>query len=81
MSSGNMQYGIGGRAQYQLQKLIMQRLDLSTQDKLGLIDRIKIWILDRKMNKVARLYAKQNARIVYKESYDLCQSIIKANFK
>jgi hypothetical protein len=69
------------RMQRRLQRLIMERLEISTKDKLTLKDRIKVLILTYKMNKLSRQYAKQNAIAMYKESYELCQSIIKANFK
>lgn len=81
MSSGSAIHDITERTRYKLQKLIMERLSISTQDKITLFDRLKMLWLDYKMNKMAKTYAKTNAKIVYKESYELCQSIIKANFK
>ena len=65
----------------QLQKLILTKKQLMTDGKSSLFKIFKIKSIDRQMNKIAKKYARLSAKKMYKDSYELCRSIIEANFE
>lgn len=65
----------------QLQKLILTKKQLMTDGKSSLFKIFKIKRIDHQMNKIAKKYARLSAKKMYKDSYELCRSIIEANFE
>lgn len=65
----------------QLQKLILTKKQLMTDGKSSLFKIFKIKSIDHQMNKIAKKYARLSAKKMYKDSYELCRSIIEANFE
>lgn len=65
----------------QLQKLILTKKQLMTDGESSLFKIFKIKRIDRQMNKIAKKYARLSAKKMYKDSYELCRSIIEANFE
>ena len=65
----------------QLQKLILTKKQLMTNSDMSLFKTFKIKKIDRQMNKIAKRYASLSAKKMYKDSYELCRSIIEANFE
>lgn len=65
----------------QLQKLILTKKQLMTNGDTSLFKTFKIKKIDHQMNKIAKRYAHLSAKKMYKDSYELCRSIIEANFE
>lgn len=65
----------------QLQKLILTKKQLMTNGGTSLFKTFKIKRIDHQMNKIAKKYARLSAKKMYKDSYELCHSIIDANFE
>lgn len=65
----------------QLQKLILTKKQLMTDGTSSLFKIFKIKRIDHQMNKIAKKYARLSAKKMYKDSYELCRSIIEANFE
>ena len=65
----------------QLQKLILTKKQLMTNSDMSLFKTFKIKKIDHQMNKIAKRCARLSAKKMYKDSYELCRSIIEANFE
>lgn len=65
----------------QLQVLILEKQKLLNNKQPVRFRYYKIRKLDKKMDKIAKAYAKACANDMYKKSYELCRSIIEANFQ
>lgn len=63
-----------------LQKLVLTKQKILTEPK-SFINIIKIHRIDRKMKRMAKKYAKQQAENMYKQAYSLFNQIIEANFQ
>lgn len=63
-----------------LQKLVLAKQKILTEPK-SFINIIKIYRIDRKMKSMAKKYAKQQAKNMYKQAYSLFNKIIEANFQ
>ncbi len=64
----------------ELQQLIFMRKELMEQPKSFKTKR-SIRKIDKRIKKVVRAFAKEHANKVYEKMYELCYSVINANFQ
>lgn len=64
----------------ELQQLIFMRKELMEQPK-SFRTRRSIRKIDKRIKKVVRAFAEEHSRRVYEKMYELCYSVINANFQ
>lgn len=63
----------------ELQTLIFKKKELLSSRSLT--NTIKIYFLNKKMKKIIKKLAQKQADIIYRQTYELYDTMIKANFK
>lgn len=63
----------------ELQTLIFKKKELLSSRSLT--NKIKIYFLNKKMKKIIKKLAQKQADIIYRQTYELYDTMIKANFK
>lgn len=63
----------------ELQSLIFKKLDMVKEEK-SLLLQFKLFVIDIKINRYIKKMSRHQSKIIYKQTYNLLQEIIKSNF-
>lgn len=63
----------------ELQSLIFKKLDMVKKEK-SLLLQFKLFVIDIKINRYIKKMSRYQSKIIYKQTYNLLQEIIKSNF-